>query len=451
MPRLEFVGQSARDVDFPTGGTSRLVNGFREPMVPGGRAQHVLRAVPGMLDFAELPTVFGRAMTVWNGLLAVVAGTNLWTITSAGGVANIGTVEADGVDPVSIDQSTGVLCVGSNLKYWTWNGTTLANPTTGAVTSVGGITYLGGYVIASQQGGRVFAWSNLATPGTFSGLDFASAEITPEPIIRPIAFKDALYLFKASGYERWGLTGLSGPRAFARIEGAQGEPGLKAFDLITTLPNGLSWVGNDGRVHVLGLGPISTPPLEVAIEKASPKRMFFYELRGHGFICLTFSAGSAWCYDVATGEWHERLENEGPWTASAAVKFGADWYVATDAAKIARLGASCTDFGMPMVRRYVSNTLEMDDRFVLDKIEAFPRPAGDDQGDGTPAKVTLRTSRDAGMTWSADKDRHVGVVGDYDARLVWRGLGQFRRATVELSQTGPVDVPLMASVDVGLA
>lgn len=450
MPKVEFVGQTARNSDFPTSGTSRLINCYREPMVPGGRAPHMLRAVPGMQTFAALPTVFCRAMITWSNLLAVVAGTRLWTVDAAGVVTDIGTVEGDD-DPVSMDESTGVLCIGSNRKYWTWNGTTLANPSTGSVTSVGGVTYLGGYVIASQFGGRVFAWSSLATPGTFPGLNFASAEITAEPIIRPFVFKDILYLFKASGHERWGVSGQAGVNAFARIEGAQSEPGLLAFNLICRFPNGMAWVGGDGRVHVVGVGPISTPPLEVAIANNGPKRMFFYEQRGHGFVCLTFASGSAWCYDVATGEWHERAELNAEWSASATSKLGSLWYVATDGGQVGKFGASCTDFGMPMIRRAVSNTLETDDRFSIAKIEAFPRPAGDDQGDGTPAKVTLRMSRDGAMTWSSDKDREVGATGEWQQRLTCRALGQFRKATMELSQSGPVDVPMMSNVDVEIA
>ena len=157
MPRIEFVGQSARDSAFPTGGTSRLINGYREPMVPGGRAPNVLRAVPGMQDFADLPTTFARAATTWDNKIAVVAGDRLWTIDAAGVVINAGDVEAAD-DIVSLDQSTGILVASANRKYWTWDGATLANPTTGAVTNVAGVTYLGGYVIVSEHDDRAFAW-----------------------------------------------------------------------------------------------------------------------------------------------------------------------------------------------------------------------------------------------------------------------------------------------------
>jgi hypothetical protein len=82
-------------------------------------------------------------------------------------------------------------------------------------------------------------------------------------------------------------------------------------------------------------------------------------------------------------------------------------------------------------------------------IEAFPRIMGDVQGSGddSPASVVLKTSRD-GIEFGSAKSRQVGAVGAYDTRLVWRELGQFRRATIELSQSASVDIPLLAEIDV---
>lgn len=448
--KLEFAGQSARDSDNPAGNPSRLINGYREPMVPGGRSGGVLRAVPGMADFATINGVFARAMLESDGDIYTIIGTDLHRVQLDGTVSLVGDVEA--TDEIAgLDKSTGYVVAVAGRKYWHWNGATLATITAGNIPNPASIAYLGGYVIVSEYEDRTFGWSALADPVTWSGLDFASAEITDDPIIRLVSFKDALLIFKRSGFERWAVTGLGGPDAFQRIGGAQEEPGLASYGLIVTFPNGLAYIGSDGKVHVVGIGPISTPPVEVAIEKKDPMRLFYYEQRGHGFICVVFRDTAAWCYDIATGEWHERDQDEQPWTARASVKAGNDWYVATDAGQIAKLSAPCLDFGSPMVRRYVSRTLEAPNsaRFNIASIEAFPRIWGDIQGDGdlTEAKVTLKTSRD-GVTFGAGKDRSVGPVGAYETRLVWRALGQFRRAAVEISQSSAVDVPLLSEIDV---
>lgn len=448
MPKLEFVGQSSRDSDNPAANPSRLINGYREPMLPGGRAANVLRAVPGMASFANVDTVFMRAMSAFGGAILAIVGTNLYRIAVDGSVTLVGNVEA--TDNIAgLSSSTGFAVAVAGRKYWTWDGTTLTAVLTGSVTEPASVAYLGGYVIVSQFGGRVFTWSALADPETWSGLNFASAEITDDPIIRLIAFKDALYIFKASGFERWAVTGAAGPDAFQRIGGAQEEPGLAGYGLVASYPNGFAFVGTDGRVYAAGAGPISTPPIEVALQKSGPERMFFYEERGHGFICLVFRDAAAWCYDVATGEWHEREQDGGPWQARDSIKIGANWYVGTDSGQIARLSEACLDFGSPMVRRYVSRTLEPGQRVRVSKVEAFPRIDGDIQGDGdlSEAKISLRTSRD-GVLFGPPKVRGVGEPGNYAQRLVWRELGQFRKATVEISQSSAVDVPLLAEIDV---
>ena len=451
MPKVEFAGQSARDADNPAGNTARLINAYREPMVPGGRSAAVLRAVPGMADFAEVSDVFVRAMSNFDDGIMIIVGENLHRVETDGTVSLIGDVDA--TDEIAgLDQSTGYVVAVAGRKYWHWDGATLATVVPGNVPNPASVAYLGGYVIVSDYGTRVFGWSALADPTTWSGLDFASAEITPDPIIRLIAFKDALYIFKSTGFERWAVTGLSGPDAFQRIGGAQEEPGLAGYGLIVTFPNGMAFVGSDGRVYVFGVGPISTPPVEVAIERLGPQRMFYYEQRGHGFICLIFSDAFAWCYDTATGEWHERSQDAMPWQAKSAVKVGTSWYVGTDAGKIAQLTSFCTDFGSPMVREYTSHTLETGERFTVAKIEAFPRIMGDVQGDGdaSEAKIALEMSRDGAMTFGAPRDRGVGAVGAYETRLTWRALGQFRKATARISQSSVVDVPLLAEINVAI-
>ena len=450
--KLEFVGQSARDQSNQKANPSRLINGYREPLVAGGKSQFVLRAVPGMEKIAQIPDVLMRDLNVETSQLAACGGGLYRFAPFTGGVSLVGSI----VDSefTSMAENNGVVALAAGGEYRTvTGGVTLSAPITpGAITNAGSVGYLGGYTLVSELDGRKVQWSALVDPATFNATHFASAEITTDPIIRLIVFKDTVYIFKAAGFERWGLTGGSGPNAFARIDGAQTEPGLKDFGLITQFPNGFAYVSSDGKVMAFvggQLTPISTPPVEVALSESQPSRMFYYEVRGHGFICVIFDDIPAWCYDTATGEWHERSENNGPWTAKAAVKTGRGWMVGTDGGALALLTPDCLDFDEPMVRRYVSRTLAQPERVSIHKIEAFLPVGLNTQGFGdvTEAKIDLRTSKDGGFTWSNPKPKGVGATGAYQTRLTWRALGQFREATIELSQSSVVDVPLLAEID----
>lgn len=467
--KVEFTGQSARDQSNVRANPSRLLNGYREPLVGGGKSQFVLRAVPGMDLLGTIPAVNIRAMALFgttSNLPFIVIGGFVYSFNSrTGAFENVLSVINSPITDISSNNGSIVLAAGG--EYWA--GALAAPMATGAIAlgDAGSVAYLGGYTLVSELGGRKVQWSALVDPESFNGTHFASAEITTDPIIRLIVFKDTVYIFKATGFERWGLTGGSGPNAFARIDGAMGEPGLKAFGLITQFPNGFAYVTSDGKVMAFvggGLQPISTPPVEVALAENEPDRMLYYEVRGHGFICVIFNDVPAWCYDIATGEWHERGEGpEGtdPWTAKVALRVGngipapgsqtppGDWIVGTDSGQIAYLLPECLDFDRPVVRRYVSRTLAQPERVTINKIEAFPRVGLDVQGfgDTSEAKVDLRTSKDGGYTWSSPKQRSVGGVGNYQTRLTWRSLGQFREATIELSQSSVVDVPLLAEID----
>jgi hypothetical protein len=224
--------------------------------------------------------------------------------------------------------------------------------------------------------------------------------------------------------------------------------------------------------------PISTPAVEAAIDTLRPSRMFFYERRGHGFICLTFKDGPAWCFDVATGEWHERAEGVGfgAWTAVDTVKLGTAWLVGYDNGKVGKFIPVPVEFGAALKRRAVSRTLWQGQRFSVPLLEVFAHVGFGreadlrylaDQGvtllgdnlagflaDGIDTRrdplMTLRASRD-GVSWGLEKTRSFGQPGVYDQRITFRAMGQFRNMTVEIAMADAIDVPIYADCNVELS
>ena len=477
--KVEFSSHSGRDSLNPSAQTGRLLNCYREPLVPGGKGQYQIRAVPGMEPFSSIDRVLMRALTVYDGKMLAICGGALFRADRPGVIlADVGE-SAD----TTVSQNTGVLTIAANGTYQTWDGTALATPAPGALSDpgveIGSVSYLGGYTILTERDGRRFQWSALADPKTFSGLDFASAETTDAPIIRGVVWRDVLMLFKRDSLEQWTRTGLASAKAFQRIPGGDIETGLADFGLVTLLPNGLAFVGSDGRVYIWGgsLTPISTPPVEVMLTEKRPERMFFYERRGHGFICLVFRDAPAWCYDVATGEWHERGEDDGPWSARASVKFNGKWFVGTDTGQVARLSSRCADFGRPLVRRARSLPVANAKPFIVHRVELFPRVGmdrqsdagalldddevalgysatrilGDDGADGREAQIGIRTSRD-GLTWGPLKERSLGQPGRFQTVVKWLNLGQFRRmASFELVLSSTTDIPIISTAEVEIS
>jgi len=453
--KVEFAAQSSRDGLNPSANTARMVNCYPEPLPPGGKGAYQIRAVPGMAAFSDLARVWMRAAAVYDGALHAICGGALFSIAANGTPTELAEV-GDSAE-AGLAENTGKLTIVSAGAYHTWDGTTLNTPSTGAITDVASVSYLGSYTILTELGGRRIQWSGLADPDAFSGLDFASAETTDKPLIRGVVWRDVLMLFKAESIEQWARTGGAGPDAFQRIPGADMDIGLRSYGLVTTFPAGLAFASSDGKIMLFAgaMRPISTPPVEVALTENGPQRMFYYERRGHGFICVTFASGAAWCYDIATNSWHERDENGAPWSAVLSLKWGNDWYVGSDMGRMAKLTPRCEDFGSIMVRRAVSLPLYQSKPFTVAKLELFPRMGLDTQSDGPPdereAQISIRTSRD-GVTFGPEKARSLGVAGRYDLRASWRNLGQFQQTAVfEARISALEDIPLMSSAEVVLA
>lgn len=471
--KLEFVAKNGRDGLNPAANTGRFLNCYIEPI--GGRADYQIRSVPGMSELANLNRAFMRALHVYDGNLIALCGGELSSIETSGNVTSIG-VFTDSED-AGVSQNTGKLTIVSGGEYRTWDGTTLAVVSTGALTSVSSVAYIGGYTVVSERGGRRVQWSALANPSSFSGLDFKSAETTDEDITRIVAMKDLLFVFKPSGMELWQVTGQSGPDAFERVAGGSYETGLKSFGLVTTYPNGLAFIGNDGRVHVWGVGPVSQPQVEQAIASYSPSRLFYYEQRGHGFLCIRFKDAPAWCYDIATGEWHERAEGGAAWSAAAAVQLDDQWYVGTENGRVSLLTGRCSDNGAILTRTVTSMPFERSSPFKVASLEVFPRVGEDRQTDVSfvlddgfstliandaralgwpgpddgPALIGMQTSRN-GRVFGHEYIRDVGDVGEYDRRVVFRNLGLFDHLAVfRVNLSTATEIPLLSSAEVTIA
>lgn len=476
MPKIAFVGQSRQDQDNRGSNTARLINCYREAV---GEGKHVLKPVLGMRSFAETGSVFTRAAHVMNGALYAVVGGVLFSIASDGTATNLGAVVDS--EETTIDSNNGVLTIVAGGRYWTWDGTTLSEPGTGAFPSFGSVDFIGQRTILTEKDGRRFQWSDVAAPDTLSGA-FATTESRDDNNLRVVAFADTLWFFKEKSIEQWYETGDSD--VFAPMGGGAIDIGLKGYGLVVKAPRALFFVGTDNKVHIAsggGAKPISTVAVETAIKNSTPTHCFYYQDEGHEFIVVRFDDRPAWVFDLSMGEWHERAEGLGlgAWSATAAVNAYGRFLTATLTGEFFEMVPSGMDGTIPVICEAQSLTLHMDSkRFNIPMLELFGRVGVHDVGapeilqieglevldagdggallisDGDPdaqAQIELYVSRDWGHTWSAPKPRGLGVRGDYDKRLVWRGLGRFRQVTARVRWSDSPGIPINAEAVVRAA
>ena len=451
--RLTFVGQSERDDDNISGNTSRLVNFYREPLGPGGKASHVLKGVQRTNAWAVMPKIFVRDMHVIGGKFYVLADDTLYEVTAAASKVELGaTASAEGA--MIFGAEDGLVCIVGDGRYWVWDGSVMSEPTPGAFNAFGSGVFLGDYVVLTEKDGRRFQWSALANAKSLPGTNFATAESTDKNILRAMSLQGRLILMKEDAIEMWALTGGSNADAFALVPGGVSEIGLKAPHLATRFVGGIAFVGNNDIAYVSGgtlPQPISTPAVNTALAQGTPTHCFSYEDEGHIFIAIRFADRPAWVYDVATQEWHERASGrDEPWRVTVTAKAFGHWHAGDAFGNVYRLARAGEDEGGDLIRTAVSSTLYNDGRSFTVPMLEFTGNMGMGDLTGTPS-LMLRMSRDGGRTWGRERSRSLGALGEYARTCEFRALGWFKKqacAEVRLSDARDIALDAAANVEV---
>ena len=453
MPMVEFAGPSVRDDRNRTGHSGRLINCYREPVADGGRTRAVLQAVPGMTARESLPSVFMRAMATIDGTLYVACGGTLYRMIGDTPAAAIGSI-ADSAE-TTISGHDGHVTIVAGGAYYVWDGATLSSPAAGAITNHGSVDHVSNYTVITELGGNKFEWSALADPTSLPGLNFATAAERDDNLLRVMAISGTIWLFGTASTEIWYETGLGGAEAFAQIDGATKDTGLKSFGLICAFDGGAFFVGDDDLVRVTtgtDFEVVSIPGVISAIRDSDPLQCVYYEARGHKFCAILFAARPAWIFDLATREWHERAEGvlHGPWGIAATAKMVDVWYAGRNNGDIAALGETYADGAAALIREAVSATLYSDGNMMtLAELEFFA-PVGRKDAGREPV-LEFFISGDGGETWGRGRTIGFGAVGAYGKRLIWRALGRHRQITAKVRISDPVDALLYSDARLRLA
>lgn len=482
--KYEFAAPSAKDDANAWAATEQLVNLYREPV--GSRM--LVKPVLGTVLFSALPGVFCRAMAEVDGILYVVHGEKLYRVATNGVAVQLGTIPDDANTTISGNNGKVTICAGGN--YYLWDGTTLSEPTPGAFAEFGSVTFYKQLTVLTELNGRRVQWSGPAAPATLNGLSFATAETSDEDIIRTLPIGGALWVFKASAVEIWAATGAGDLQA---IPGSTSERGLKAFGLLTAVPNGAFMIGSDNVAYLAatgGMQRVSNAAVETSIATDNPQGVAYYEDEGHKFCAILFDSRPAWVHDIATGEWHERAEGNGlgPWSVQVIAKAYGNFIAGTKLGILARFARVGADLGKPLIKRAVGRTFSGDlDRFRVHEfclpvkvgtvhnppavafyysfepvtlLDGTPVAMLDDMGalvtilaeienanPPTEELIELRVSRDNGHTWADPIAQGLGLIGQYGRKVAWRRLGQFEQFTAEITYAGTADITFDATVD----
>lgn len=437
----------------------RMVNFFPEMAPSDSKEPAALYGTPGLELLAQGIAAEVREIYVTsNDICLAVIGNTVYTYAS-GTLTSIGTINSssgririrdNGVDAIIVDGVNGYLV---SLTTPAVSQITSPNFPNGATA----VAYIDTYFITAIPGSQEYVISGQLDGTTWNSLDFASAEGNPDPLVSLIEVNRQLALFGPGSTEFATNSGdIDFP--FTRIPGAYLEQGCLAPFSVAVIDNTVLWLGkNDNGANTVfranGYTPvrISTHAVEYAMSTYSTVSDAFaltYQQEGHAFYCLIFpTEGKTWCYDIATNSWHERASFENGefvrWRVNCHGYFQGKHLVGDyENGKIYEMSLDVFDEdGAPLKSLRSWRQQHNEKKRVFYSCLELDCETGiglDGSVQGSDPQWMLRYSNDGGFTWSNEKWKSAGRIGEYSARVRWWRLGEGRDRVWEVSITDPV-------------
>jgi len=403
------------------------------------------------------------------GVLYVVSGTTLYSVTSAGVATSIGTVADTGFVVMSNNGRLGspgnqlVIATGAAWVeyldgYFIWGRDAtqsqpgvayLYNATTAAFAQIAD-----GDLFLSGEG--KFQISALLDGSSYDALDFATAESTPGKLIRGKVDGADLLLFCEDVTEPWYNSGAA-DFPFERQNQTVVHKGIMGTHCVALLDNTTFWIGKDkdagGGAIVYRLAGglqgqrISTHAVEDALATVtdwSLVRCISYIINGHAFFHIILPDQTSWVYDCSTKWWHEESTFLlGRWQGNShTYAYGKHIVGSCNSGSLFALDPDYMydDTATPVEAEMIS--IPHGDDATLKTLASFQLDIegglGLATGQGSDPQVMLQLSFDRGHTWGRERWRSIGAIGNYGLRVVWRQLGWFRSVVIKLRITDPI-------------
>jgi hypothetical protein len=420
-------------------GEPRLINCYAEQQGPDTKAPMAVVPCPGLVTFCT-PTDRPCRGTIYlpdMDCAYSVHSTSVYKITYDGTTATatrVGIIPGTDAVQLSRNQADPVqISIHCGLGEFYVEDDVVKTVTDEHLPDAVSQDHVSGYTVYGLEDRRFFI-SEINDCSEVDATDYATAEQSPDPLVRVKADRGDLFLYKKNSVEIWRNTG-NADFPFEPMPTTL-QKGLLAANSVVSMDNSLVWPGHDDIVYKLsGTAPqrISTHGIERKIKNdTSPEDIIGFEHsdEGHSFYTLT---GEDWTrsYDASTGAWHSR-ESYGndrwrarfPFRAWGKTIFGDELtgkLLALDSDTFDEAGDPLiwgVDFPVMHVfpNGAIVDALHLD---VATGVGTLPASA-----DGYAPVMMLSWSVDGGATFTGNRHLSLGAWGDR-VRVTARRLGRF--------------------------
>lgn len=453
--QLQFATQSYRLRSLPAS-AQRLVNLFAQQEPADAKSSVTVNRAAGLRTFATAGSGPIRGLHVMNDVLYAVSGSSVYSISSGGTATSLGTVAGTSA-AVDMAENGNQLVIVTNPEAYVVSGGTVTQITDPDFPGAASVSYLDGYNIFSTPNSGQFFLSSLLDADDFDALDFATAESSPDHLVRVYVDHRELWLFGTHSTEVWINTG-AGDFPFERQAGSILERGCAAALSVSKLDNTVFWLGEDRIVYrAQGYTPqrVSTHAIEQRLTEAdaddlADARAVSWTQDGHAYYALTVPDTGTYVYDAATGLWHERQSYQREvWRAVGGCLAYGRWLVGDDRTGVLyELDPSYYAEGSdPLTCTADSPPVHADGQKVfMSRLQIdCETGVGLNTGQGSDPQMSLQWSDDGGRTWSPERWATMGAIGRYRTRVKWHRLGSFRERVLRVSISDPVPIAITSA------
>lgn len=392
-----------------------------------------------------------RVMMVSGGHLWVInsgfSGTDLGTATNLIGIGTRATFATDGT----------TLFIANGTRILQSDGSSSANTIymadADAPTAVTHVIFIDGYLMANEVGTGKIHWANLNAPTTWSALDFATAEGSPDDIVAVHLFRKEIYLFGKISLEIWENDGQT---PFSRVNGGYIDTGCIAPYSIVKTDNGVMWLDDKKRIVKFSGGGVEhvATPYDKEIQKfgtVSDCIADRIDIVGREFYRFTFpTENRTIVYNLTDNNWSE----DGYWNSSGgfyerfignAYCFSPLWNqhiwgtCKPDGAIYKMSPDYLDDDGNPMRTQRVTGHISYGTNNMKRCDNLSFRAKRGSIGDSSTPVMTLRLNDD-GQGFNNEIQISLGAMGDYFNNIKLPRMGMYRTRQYEFTVSDAVSV-----------
>lgn len=427
---------------------SRLVNLFANILPDSSDGPKVvLYGTPGTTLFAALPTWPVLAMIEMGDKLYAVTASRLYRVEWYGAYVDLGAVSIAGGRVSIATNGIQIVFVDGTKGYYYSESDGLHELLGDGWYPATTVTFHDGYFIFNRAGTGQFFISNLLDI-TFDATMWATAEQAPDNTLCVISDKRLLWIFGKESGEVWIDTGNS-LFPFERVPGTFIEVGILAPYTAAMIGGSIFWLGSDGcvyRTNGYNQQKVSSEAVEYSINTPLIEDAFAYTYseEGHQFYVLTIpNKKITWVYDLATQLWHERshfifgrhISN----CFCRLSKYGINFVGDFQNGNIYVMSMdSYTDDGAPIKHEAVFPQIHARGQGVT--MYSLEIEMENDAQSLESPQVMMQWSDDGKKTWSKERWKPLGAIGEYRRRAKWGPLGLFIRRNVKFTITDPIKV-----------